>query len=322
MFVDEITIYAEAGNGGNGVERWRHEKFRPMAGPAGGDGGAGGDVILEAVSDMAILAKYTGNLEFKATHGAAGQNGSKDGPRGTDCVIKVPVGSEVIDHDRDRTYQLTTVGERVVILKGGRGGRGNEHFKSSVNRSPKEVSLGRPGEVGTFLISVALTADVGLIGLPNAGKSTLLNLLTNARSQVGAYPFTTTEPHLGNMYGVILADIPGLIAGAADGKGLGHTFLRHITKTKMLCHLVSLESSDPIADYYTIRKELSAYNASLAEKEEWILFTKKDLVNKDFLDLLQPNIDKLGKRVFFIDQNDAESIKVLRDALVLSVKNT
>lgn len=321
MFVDEITIYAEAGDGGNGVERWRHDKFRPMAGPAGGDGGVGGDVIFEAVADMAILAKYTGNLEFKAAPGEAGQGSSKDGHRGEDCLIKVPVGARIIDTEREREYELTAVGQQIVVFKGGRGGRGNEHFKSSTNRSPKEVTAGRKGESGTLLISISLTADVGFIGLPNAGKSTLLNLLTNARSQIGAYPFTTTEPHLGEMYGLILADIPGLIEGASNGKGLGHKFLRHITKTKMLCHLVSLDSEHPIQDYYTIRHELSSYDEVLAHKEEWVIFTKKDLVNNEFLTALQPDIDKLEKRVFFIDHNDETSIKHFRDALVEHVNN-
>jgi GTPase len=320
MFVDEITIYAKAGNGGNGVERWRHEKFRPMAGPAGGDGGTGGSVVVEAVADMAVLAKHTGNLEFFAQNGESGQSGSQDGKRGEDCVIKVPVGSKITDIERERTYELTEVGQRLTILEGGRGGRGNEHFKSSTNRSPKETTPGRRGEEGTFKIEIALTADVGLIGLPNAGKSTLLTLWTNAASKIGAYPFTTTEPHLGEMYGIIIADIPGLIEGAAGGKGLGHTFLRHITRTKMILHLVSLESSDPLKDYYTIREELKNYDTTLLEKEEWIIFTKKDLVNKEDFEQIKFSIDKLQKRVFFIDQNDAESLKNLRDALVQFVQ--
>lgn len=322
MFVDEITIHAKAGDGGRGVERWRHEKYKPMAGPSGGDGGVGGDVIVEAVADMALLAKYTGNLEFAAENGEIGQNDSQHGKRGDDCVIKVPVGSKVTDLERDREYELTTVGEKIIILKGGRGGRGNEHFKSSTNRAPKETTPGRPGEEGGFRIEIALTADVGLIGLPNAGKSTLLNAWTNSKSRIGAYPFTTVEPHLGEMYGIIIADIPGLISGAATGKGLGHKFLRHVTRTKMLIHLVSLESEDPISDYYTIRTELSNYEEALAEKEEWIVFTKKDLVNKEFIDDIAQKVDKFKKRVFFIDQNDEESLKNLRDSLVQFIEKT
>jgi GTP-binding protein len=163
---------------------------------------------------------------------------------------------------------------------------------------------------------VTLVVDVGLIGFPNVGKSTLLNSLTNAQSQIGSYPFTTLEPHLGDLYGYLLADIPGLIAGAAAGKGLGHTFLRHVTRTKMLLHLISLESDDPLQDYYTIRDELTAYDSSLLEKEEWILFTKKDLVKQDYIDETVKSFDKIEKRVFVIGQDDAESIKKVSDALV------
>lgn len=320
MFVDEITIFAQAGNGGDGVERWRHEKFRPLAGPSGGDGGTGGDVLVEAVPDMAILRKYTGDLEFNAEHGQNGQNNSMAGKRGENCVIKVPVGSRVTDIERDRIYELSEVGQVQVILKGGRGGRGNEHFKSPTNRAPKETTKGHLGEVGKFKIEIALTADVGLVGLPNAGKSTLLNKWTNTTSRIGAYPFTTVEPHLGEMYGHIIADIPGLIEGASEGKGLGHKFLRHIQRTKMFLHLVSLESDDPVIDYYTIREELSKYDKTLLDKEEWIIFTKKDLVNKDHIDSVATKFDKLEKRVFFIDQNDEESLKNLRDSLVHYLK--
>jgi len=316
MFVDELKIYAKAGDGGNGVVRWRHEKFRPMAGPAGGDGGVGGDVWMEAVADNNYLSKYTGNPEFHAGDGQLGQSGSKDGHRGDDCVIFVPVGSRVTDLTRDRVYDFSAPGERHRILVGGRGGRGNEHFKSSTNRAPQETSPGRPGEEGDFLIELALVVDVGLVGMPNAGKSTLLNLFTNATSRIGAYPFTTTEPHLGDLYGFTIADIPGLIEGAATGKGLGHTFLKHITRTKMILHLVSLEHEDPMHVYYTIRKEISDFNTELSEQEEWIIFTKKDLVNQQYLESLQKDIDNLGKRVFFIDQNDDDSIKNLRDSLV------
>lgn len=316
MFVDEITIYAKAGDGGDGVERWRHEKFKPLAGPAGGDGGVGGDVIVEAVPDMAILSKYTGKLEFIAENGEAGQSGSQDGRRGADCVIRVPVGSRITDIDRERVYELTEVGQQITILEGGRGGRGNEHFKSSTNRAPKETTPGRQGESGNFVIEIALTADIGLVGMPNAGKSTLLNSWTNASSRIGAYPFTTIEPHLGEMYGLIIADIPGLISGAATGKGLGHKFLRHVRRTKMLLHLVSLESHDPLEDYYTIREELSKFDKTLLEKDEWIIFTKKDLVNKEYIEEVKKKVDKLDKRVFFIDQNDESSLKLLRDTLV------
>lgn len=316
MFVDELTIYAKAGDGGNGVVRWRQEKFMPKGGPAGGNGGNGGDLYVRAVKDLNRLSKYTGNKEFKAERGEDGTNQSQHGSNGQDYFIDIPVGSKVTDVDRQRVFEITTVGEEVRILKGGGGGLGNEYFKSSTNQTPIESTNGKPGEEGNFLIEVSLMVDLGLIGQPNAGKSTLLNNLTNAKSQIGAYPFTTLEPHLGDMYGYTIADIPGLIAGASAGKGLGHKFLRHVSRTKMLLHLVSLENENVADAYYTIRKELESYADSLAEKEEWIILTKKDVVNKEHIDASLQAIAKYEKRVFVIAENDSDSIKELRDELV------
>lgn len=316
MFIDEITIYAKAGNGGDGVVRWLHEKFKPMAGPAGGNGGRGGDVYVRAVKDLNQLSKYTGNKSFVAAPGVAGGNNSREGKDGESLYIDIPVGSKVTDLERRRVFEVTEVGQTELILKGGGGGLGNEHFKSSVNRSPEESTKGRQGEEGNFLIEVSLMVDVGLIGLPNAGKSTLLNSLTNAHSRIGAYPFTTLEPHLGELYGYIIADIPGLISGAAAGKGLGHKFLRHVSRTKMLLHLVSLEHEDPLSQYYAIREELSKYDDSLSQKEEWIILSKKDLVNKEKIDNLREDLEKNEKRVLVIAQNDSESLKFLQDELL------
>lgn len=321
MFVDELTIFAKAGDGGNGVVRWRHEKFRPNAGPAGGDGGNGGDVYVRAVKDLNRLSKYTGNNSFKAELGEAGTNKSMAGKNGDDIFIDIPVGSRVKDIGRNRYFELTHIGDTQRILKGGKGGLGNEHFKSATNQAPEESTEGKKGEAGEFLIEVALMVDVGLIGLPNAGKSTLLNNLTNAQSRIGAYPFTTLEPHLGDMYGFVLADIPGLIAGAADGKGLGHKFLRHVSRTKMLLHLVSLENEDILFTYNTIREELSKYDESLSDKEEWIILTKNDLVEQAYIYQAVTALAKTEKRVLVVGQNDPESYKKLRDALVAHLKN-
>lgn len=320
MFVDEITIYAKAGDGGNGVVRWRHEKFRAKGGPAGGDGGRGGDVFVRAVKDLNYLAKYTGNKEFVAENGVAGLKNSLEGKDGDILYIDIPVGSRVTDLGRDRSFELLEEGETERILKGGSGGYGNEHFKSSTNTTPEESTPGKEGEEGNFLIEVSLVVDVGLIGFPNAGKSTLLNQLTNAKSRIGAYPFTTLEPHLGDCYGITIADIPGLIAGAAAGKGLGHKFLRHVSRTNMLLHLISLESEDVEKDYYTIREELSEHSESLTEKEEWIILTKKDLVNEADIEAKRKALAKTEKRVFVISENDADSVKELRDALVSHVR--
>lgn len=316
MFVDELTIYAKAGNGGNGVVRWRQEKFRPMAGPSGGDGGRGADVLVRAVADTNQLAKYTGNKSFFAEDGGAGMKDSLTGKNGETLYIDVPVGSRVTDVSRKRVVELTIVGQTERILKGGAGGLGNEHFKSSTNTSPTESTTGHQGEAGDFLIEVSLVVDIGLIGLPNAGKSTLLNSLTNAQSRIGAYPFTTLEPHLGALYEFILADIPGLIEGAAEGKGLGHKFLRHVSRTKMLLHLVSLESDNPVGDYYTILKELVEYDKDLSTKETWIILTKKDLVKQEKVDEVREALAKSQNRVFVITVNEPITYKELSDALV------
>lgn len=322
MFVDQLLIYAEAGRGGDGVTRWRHEKFVPKAGPAGGNGGKGGDVYVEAVRDLGLLAKYTGNPVFKAEPGESGHSGSKHGKNGTDIVIKVPVGSIVTDVARERVYEFFVPGHRERVFKGGQGGLGNEYFKSATNRAPEEATMGKAGEYGDLKIELTLVVDVGLIGLPNAGKSSLINVLTNAKSAIGAYPFTTLVPHLGDFFGHTIADIPGLIEGAAAGKGLGHTFLRHVTKTKMICHLVSLESEDPVSDYYTIRKELELFSKDLTEKEEWILFTKKDLVNQDKIDSVLKSIDTLKNRVFVISVKSEEGLENFKNALVERLSHT
>lgn len=321
MFVDELEIFAKAGDGGNGVVRWRQEKFKPKGGPAGGNGGNGGDVFVRGVKDLNRLSKYTGNKKFVAMDGTHGTNQSQYGKNGEDLFIEIPVGSRVTDLERNRVFEVLEEGEEVKILKGGHGGLGNEHFKSSTNTTPLESTEGTGGEEGRFLVEVSLVVDVGLIGFPNAGKSTLLNALTNAKSKIGAYPFTTLEPHLGNLYGFTLADIPGLISGASKGKGLGHRFLRHVSRTKMLLHLVSLEQEDVQKAYYAIREELSEFDNTLADKEEWIILTKKDLVNNDYIQEKVEDLEKTGKRVLVIDQNDKESIKMVSDLLVSHLRD-
>lgn len=316
MFVDELELYAKAGDGGDGVVRWRRAKFIPKGGPAGGNGGRGGDVYMRAVRDLAILAKYTGAKKFEAKRGEDGRSRSQHGKGTDDLYIDVPVGSTVTDLTRERVYELSEEGQTVRVLRGGAGGLGNEYFKSSVNRTPIESTKGQGGEEGRFKVELSLVADAGLIGLPNAGKSTLLNALTNASSRVGAYAFTTIEPHLGALYGRIIADIPGLIEGAAEGKGLGHKFLKHITRTKMLLHLVSLDHEDPLQAYKTVRNELGKFDKHLLEKEEWIILTKKDLVDQDKIADVIKSIDTNENRVFVISPETGEGIKELSDALV------
>jgi GTP-binding protein len=321
MFVDELTVKAEAGRGGDGVVRWRREKFVDLGGPAGGNGGRGGDVYMRAVRDLSRLSAYTGSKEFKAGHGNAGMRGSKSGKDGEDLYIEIPVGATVREHERERVYTFMEEGETHRILKGGRGGLGNEYFKSSTNRSPQESTKGKKGEKGTFTIELSLIVDVGLVGIPNAGKSTLINSLTNTKSRVGAYPFTTTEPHLGELYGFILADIPGLIEGSSEGRGLGHKFLKHIERTKMILHCVSLEEADPAAAYTLIRKELSSFSAALLHKKEWVVLTKLDLSNKETAERVAAELKKQGAvEVQAVSAQTGEGIKELSDRLTKYLK--
>ena len=242
-FIDEMKFHAKAGRGGVGVVRWRHEHSKEWAGAAGGNGGRGGDVRVRAVRDLGILQRYRNIKAFDAQKGEDGMRDSKHGANGNDLVIDLPIGSIVTDHRTGHTFQLLEEGQNVRILKGGSGGLGNEHFKASTNTSPEESTNGYEGEEADFSVELELVADAGFIGLPNAGKSSLLNELTNADAKVGSYAFTTLEPNLGALYNFVLADIPGLIEGASEGKGLGHKFLRHVRRTKMLFHLVSLEDA-------------------------------------------------------------------------------
>jgi len=227
-FVDELTIWAKAGDGGNGIVSWLRFKFVAKGGPAGGDGGRGGDVYFRAVRDLSRLSDYSGNPQFNAENGGHGRRTSKHGADGNDMYVDIPMGSIVTNKDSGLKFQMLTEGEEVLVLKGGKGGYGNEHFKSSRNVSPEEQTDGDPGESAHFLIELEMLVDLGFIGLPSAGKSSLTNTLTNAQAKVAEYHFTTLEPHLGSFQKFILADIPGLIKGAAQGKGLGHKFLKHI----------------------------------------------------------------------------------------------
>lgn len=308
MFIDEITIHAKAGKGGDGVVLWRHEKGKDYAGPSGGNGGKGGDVYVVAVRDLGLLARYRNVKEFSAPIGHNGMKSSKTGESGDDIEIQLPIGSYVTNLVTKKKFSLESEGERKLILLGGNGGWGNEHFKSSTNRRPKESTPGKDGEEADFYIELELVADAGLIGLPNAGKSSLLNALTNAKAKIGAFPFTTLEPNLGDFHGFILADIPGLIEGAHKGKGLGDKFLRHIKRTKVLFHCISAENEDVMDAYETIRKELNAYSKELAEKEEVIILTKTDMVDKDSLELKTRDLKSKNNRIITASVIDETSL--------------
>jgi GTP-binding protein len=321
-FIDEIQFTAKAGAGGNGVVRWRQEKFIPKGGPAGGDGGRGGDVYAEAIRDVHILAQYRNKKEYHAGRGEDGGSRSFHGANGEDLVLKLPIGSRIKNLETGMEYSLEKEGEKVRILKGGAGGRGNEHFKSSVNTTPRKQTDGKPGEEAVFTVELELFADVGLVGFPNAGKSSLLNMLTNAEAKVGDYAFTTLDPNLGDFYGFIIADIPGLIEGASEGKGLGTKFLRHIKRTKILAHLISFEnlsagSTGMIKAYKAIRKELQTYGGDLDEKEEIVILTKTDVLeNKKVIEREIKKFEKLGKAVLAVSLYDDASVKNTQDALV------
>jgi len=293
-----------------------------MGGPAGGDGGNGGDVYIRGVRDMGLLSKYTGDNVFRAGNGENGHGKSQEGKSGADTYIDLPVGSTVTDKKRGYTYTLEEEGQTHKILSGGRGGFGNEHFKSSKNQSPEETTKGSRGEEGDFFVELSLLVDVGFIGFPNAGKSTLLNTFTNATAAIGAYPFTTLEPHLGELFGFILADIPGLIEGASEGKGLGHKFLRHVRRTKMLLHLISLENEDVAGAYQKIQSELQNFDTALTEKEQWVVLTKSDVVSEGGLTFAVEELSKVcSTKIFTISAQEGQGVKELQDALVEHLRN-
>ena len=315
-FVDEIKISLCAGRGGDGVVRWRREKGKPLMGPSGGDGGRGGSVYALAVRDVHMLGRYTHRKEISAGLGENGAKNSLHGKDGEDVTIELPVGSVITNEKTGARFSLEREGEKILLLKGGKGGLGNERFKSSTNRSPREFTSGEEGESADFLIELELFADLGLIGLPNAGKSSLLNALTKARAKVGDYPFTTLEPNLGDMHGFILADIPGLIEGAAEGKGLGHKFLRHVKRTKILAHLVSLENKDIAGVYKEVRNELKKYDPVLVDKKEILILTKSDMVGEKELAKIIKSAKKLNDDVVTASLYDDASIKSLGDTLI------
>ncbi|MFA6094607.1 MAG: GTPase ObgE [Candidatus Paceibacterota bacterium] len=315
-FIDEIKISAEAGRGGDGVVLWRHEKGKEFAGAAGGNGGKGGNVYLHAIRDLGILARYRTVKVFAAEPGQAGMNNSQHGANGDDIIIDLPVGSIVTNLETGKKIYLNTEGEKILLLEGGKGGLGNEYFKASTNVSPYQSTDGKLGETGEFYIELELVADLGLVGLPNAGKSSLLNELTNAKAKVASYQFTTLEPNLGDMYGFIIADIPGLIEGASEGKGLGHKFLRHIRRTKCLVHCVSLENEDIEEVYTTIRNELEKFDKELAAKPEILLLTKTDALTAVELKKKITIAKKLNKHILTVSILDEQSLKQLTDDLV------
>jgi len=327
-FIDELNIFIKAGNGGSGVVRWRHEKGREFGGPSGGNGGSGGDVYIVGVRDINLLSKYKHKKEFVAQNGEDGRKDSEHGRDGEDLLVNLPMGSIVTNHETGEVFSVESEGENILILKGGNGGRGNETFKSSTNQNPKEWTAGQDGQQADFSIEMELIVDVGLIGLPNAGKSSLLNAITGAKAKTADYPFTTLEPNLVVLYGFILADIPGLIEGAGSGKGLGYKFLRHIKRTKKLLHLISLENEDVLKTYEMVRSELKEYDnrlgglsnqGNISDKQETIVLTKKDLVDNGVVEKATKLLSGKGK-VYTISIYDDKSLKIFVDELVKTLR--
>ncbi len=307
MLIDDVTIGIKAGNGGRGAVAFN--KIKMSQGPTGAGGGNGGSIYLEGVSDLGALNQFRYKKKLAAPNGENGKAQFNDGANGKDLVLKVPIGTVVHNLSAGGDKEIISIGQKLLVAEGGRGGKGNFKFRSSTNTSPTEFQEGLPGEECELRLELKMIADVGFVGLPNVGKSSLLNRLTNAKSRVANYNFTTLDPNLGVYYELILADIPGLIEGASGGKGLGIKFLRHIERTKTIFHLVSAESSDPLNDYRIIRKELETYNENLLAKPEYIFLSKADLLSKEEIEKKTAVFEPIGKQVLPLSINDESSIK-------------
>jgi len=323
-FLDQAKIYVRAGGGGPGAVSFRREKYVEYGGPDGGNGGKGGDIIIEAVAGLNTLIDFRYTQHFKAPRGGHGMGKNRTGGQGSDLVIKVPIGTQVIADDEDRDTvlaDLTEAGQRVVLLEGGMGGRGNLSYKTSTNRAPHQHQPGIAGEELWVWLRLKLLADVGLVGLPNAGKSTFINHLTNTHAKVGAYPFTTLHPQLGVVRHknreFVLADIPGLIAGAADGAGIGDRFLGHIERCRVLIHLIDIDGSDPVEAMHVVEEELEAYGGGLEDKARLIVLNKIDLGDTELADSFAQELVAAGAdEVFAISGATGEGMEALLDAVI------
>ncbi len=307
MLLDEVYIEVTAGKGGDGFVHFHSNRHSIKGGPDGGDGGDGGSVYFQAENDISLLNQFRNKKKYEAQNGGVGGKNNKIGKRGDDLVLKVPLGT-IISYDNGDTIELNARGEKVIVAKGGTGGFGNTHFKSPENTTPRNCTPGFAPKTKRLFLQLKLIADIGFIGLPNAGKSSLLNELTSASAKVANYPFTTLEPNLGvTRSGHIIADIPGLIEGASGGKGLGFKFLKHVERTKVIVHCISSESQSLMSDYTSIRKELENYSTLLAAKKEIVILTKSDLLSAQ-------DIEKKLKEtnaVLAVSVLDEESIKKL-----------
>ncbi len=327
MFFDEAKIYVKAGDGGNGCVSFRREKYVPLGGPDGGDGGKGGDVYLVANPHLNTLINFKHRIHFKAQRGGHGRGKKQKGRQGEDLFIEVPPGTVVRDAETGEFIaDLAEAGQRVLVARGGQGGRGNAAFATPTNQAPRIAERGEPGEERWLYLELKLIADVGIVGVPNAGKSTLLSVVSAARPKIAAYPFTTLEPNLGvvtldDYTSFVMADIPGLIEGAHAGAGLGHEFLRHIERTRMIIHLLDGASADPLADYESINKELALFNPELARKPQLVVLNKMDLPQARSL---WPSVEKAikarGQRAMSISAVTGEGVREMLGAVAEMLK--
>jgi GTP-binding protein len=321
-FLDQAKIFIRSGAGGPGAVSFRREKFVEYGGPDGGEGGKGGDIVFEAVEGLNTLIDFRYTQHFRAPRGKGGSGSNRTGAGGDDLVIKVPVGTQVLSEDKeDVLADFTEVGQKIVLLRGGDGGRGNASYKTSTNRAPRQHGTGWPAEEMWVWLRLKLLADVGLVGLPNAGKSTFLNAVTNANAKVGAYPFTTLHPQLGVVRHrgreFVVADIPGLIEGAAEGAGIGDRFLGHIERCRVLLHLVDANNEDVAEAYRTVRDELDIYGAGLAEKAEVIALNKADTLDQELLDALSAELEEeAGVKPLRLSGVTGEGSEAVLDALL------
>jgi len=306
-FLDEAKIYCESGKGGPGAVSFLREKYKEFGGPDGGDGGRGGDVIIDVVDDTNTLIDFRYTQHFRASSGQNGMGKNRTGKRGEDCIIQVPVGTVILAEDKEtELYDCTQAGTRFTLLKGGDGGKGNAHYKSSTNQAPRKSTPGYPGEEMALWLRLKLIADVGLLGLPNAGKSTFLSVVSNAKPKIADYPFTTLHPNLGvvrldETREFVIADIPGLIEGASDGHGLGTRFLGHVERAGALLHLVDCTQDHPHDAYLTIRRELEKYKTELIDRPEIIALTKADALGDELAKDVQHHFEKeTGKTTHLI----------------------